>query len=111
MGGYSAAAVAVAAVALAAVMAVVGAASEGDTLAGLAGGAAGIDAAPGTYSIHARAFSRHTVAVICFLGRWSERGGSIGVRSISSRTDGLMGPPVPVAVALHFIPQLASVGD
>jgi hypothetical protein len=54
-GGYSAAAVAAVAFALA--VAVVGAASEGDTLAGLAGGAAGIDAAPGTY-IHARALSR-----------------------------------------------------
>jgi hypothetical protein len=47
-GGYSAAVLAVAAFAFAAV---VGADSDGDSLAGLAGGAAaGIDAAPGTYA-------------------------------------------------------------
>jgi hypothetical protein len=78
MGGYSAAAAA--ALAFALVVAVVGAASEGDTLAGLAGGAAGIDAAPGT-CIHAPACARalRWRAVICLfpwsIDRCSERGG------------------------------------
>lgn len=50
-GGCTAAAVAVAVLLAAAAVVVVGAASEGDSLAGLAGGAAGIDAAPEVKSL------------------------------------------------------------